>query len=313
MIVFCLVGHPLKLWGKYRERLSEDIRRRMGRENRNSEPVVDIVYIQCLILLEDIVTSMSGKSLLHFGLPEPIREESIIIKNRKFMSELAYDISRLIQVVSVGVSKFNHDQKKVYDDVLNSVASNFGQLFFLDAPGGTGKTFLINLLLAKVRSGKNIAIAVASSGIAATLIDGGKTAHSAFKLPFNLNHSDNAICNISKQSDMAYILRETKFIVWDECTMAHKKGVEPLTRTLQDITGSNRLMGGLTVLLAGDFRQTLPVVPRGTRADEIKACLKSSILWPHIKVLSLKVNMRVSLQNDLTAKEFSELLIDIVR
>ncbi|GFS43584.1 ATP-dependent DNA helicase [Nephila pilipes] len=83
MIVFCQVGDPLKLWGKYRESLSEDIRRRMGRENRNSEPVVDIVYNQCLILLEDIVTSMSGKSLLHFGLPEPIREQSIIINNQQ--------------------------------------------------------------------------------------------------------------------------------------------------------------------------------------------------------------------------------------
>ncbi|GFT56717.1 ATP-dependent DNA helicase [Nephila pilipes] len=58
----------------------------------------------------------------------------------------------VIQEVSVGVSKFNHDQKKVYDDVLNNVDSNSGQLFFLGVPGGTEKTFLINLLLAKVRS-----------------------------------------------------------------------------------------------------------------------------------------------------------------
>ncbi|GFT40978.1 ATP-dependent DNA helicase [Nephila pilipes] len=83
------------------------------------------------------------------------------------------------------------------------------------------------------------------------------------------------------------------------------------TRTLQDIRGSNRLMDGLTVLLAGGFRHTLLVVPRGIRTDEIKARLKSSILWPHIKVLTLKVNMRVSLQNGLRAKEFSKLLIDI--
>ncbi|GFT31520.1 hypothetical protein NPIL_297931 [Nephila pilipes] len=93
----------------------------MERENRNIEPFVDIVYNQCLILLEDIVTSMSGKSLLHFGLPESIREQSIVINNRKYMSELPYDVSQLIQVVSVGVSKFYHDQKKVYDDELNSI------------------------------------------------------------------------------------------------------------------------------------------------------------------------------------------------
>ncbi|GFT23118.1 hypothetical protein NPIL_74621 [Nephila pilipes] len=60
MIVFCQVGDTIKLWGKYWESLSEDIRRRMERENRNIEPLVDIVNNQCLILLEDIVTSMSG-------------------------------------------------------------------------------------------------------------------------------------------------------------------------------------------------------------------------------------------------------------
>ncbi|XP_074114110.1 ATP-dependent DNA helicase pif1-like [Cotesia typhae] len=311
MLVFCQVGDPIKLWTKYRESLAEDIKRQMERESRDIELIVDIVYNQCLILLEDIVTSMSGKSLLEFGLPEPLREQSNVINNRQYINELAYDVSQLIEAVSVGVSKLNDDQKQVYDEVLNNIDSNSEKLFYLDAPGGTGKTFLINLLLAKIRSRKNIAVAVASSGIAATLIDGGKTAHSAFKLPLNLNHSDDPICNISKQSDMAHVLRETKIIVWDECTMAHKKGVEALNQTLQDIREDNRLMGGLTILLAGDFRQTLPVVPRGTRADEIKACLKSSILWPNIKVLSLKVNMRVCLQNDLRAKEFSELLIDI--
>ncbi|GFU43472.1 ATP-dependent DNA helicase [Nephila pilipes] len=88
-------------------------------------------------------------------------------------------------------------------------------------------------------------------------------AYSAFKLQLDLNRSDNTICNISKQSDMAHVLRETKITVWGKCTTAHKKGVDALNRTLQDIRESNLLMGGSTVLLAGDFRQTLPVVPLG--------------------------------------------------
>uniref|UniRef100_A0A8D8QT90 ATP-dependent DNA helicase n=1 Tax=Cacopsylla melanoneura TaxID=428564 RepID=A0A8D8QT90_9HEMI len=182
---------------------------------------------------------------------------------------------------------------------------------FLDAPGGTGKTFLINLLLAYVRQNKQIAIAVASSGIAATLLAGGKTAHSAFKLPLNLNYCELPVCNISKQSNMAKILQHCKLIVWDECTMAHKGGIEALNRTLQDLRGNKELMGGLTVLLAGDFRQTLPVVTRGTRADEIKACIKSSILWPKITIRSLTVNMRVYLNQDSKAEEFSKLLLQI--
>ena len=56
-------------------------------------------------------------------------------------------------------------------------------MLFLDAPGSTSKTFLINLILAKLRSEGNIALATASSGIAATLLTGGRTLHSTFKIP----------------------------------------------------------------------------------------------------------------------------------
>ncbi|GFV24685.1 ATP-dependent DNA helicase [Trichonephila clavipes] len=110
---------------------------------------------------------------------------------------------------------------------------------------------------------------------------------------------------------MAHVLREAKLIIWDECTMAHKKGIEALNRTLQDTRGSNQIMGGLTVLLSGDLRRTFHVVLRGTRADIVKACLKTSFLWPHIKVVSLRINMRVHMQHDLKAEMFSKLLIDI--
>jgi type II secretory ATPase GspE/PulE/Tfp pilus assembly ATPase PilB-like protein len=50
--------------------------------------------------------------------------------------------------------------------------------FFVNGPGGTGKTFLYNTLLSTVRSSGDIAVAVASSGIAALLMKGGRTAHS---------------------------------------------------------------------------------------------------------------------------------------
>ena len=39
----------------------------------------------------------------------------------------------------------------VYNKILQSGNNEDGKLLFLDAPAGTGKTFLINLLLAKVK------------------------------------------------------------------------------------------------------------------------------------------------------------------
>lgn len=59
-------------------------------------------------------------------------------------------------------------------------------VFFVDGPGGTGKTFLYKALLAHVRALGHIALAVASSGIAALLLDGGVTAHSRFKIPIKI-------------------------------------------------------------------------------------------------------------------------------
>lgn len=103
---------------------------------------------------------------------------------------------------------------------------------------------------------------------------------------------------------MAKVLQRCQLIVWDECTMAHKKALEALNRTLQDLRNNPSLFGGVLILLAGDFRQTLPVIPRSTAADEINACLKSSNLWRHVKTLKLTTNMRVALLNEPSAELF---------
>lgn len=204
---------------------------------------------------------------------------------------------------------------------MSSCYTERGDIYFLDAPGGTGKTFTLKLLLATVRQRGDIAIATASSGIAATLLDGGRTAHSTFKLSLQLHMEDTRICGIEKNSNMADVLRQAKLIVLDEVTMIHKKAIEALNTSLRDLQlqakdqppnkRKNELMGGCTVLLSGDFRQILPVVKRGSRADEVNASLKNSALWPKIKVLSLKKNMRVHLKGDPEAGKLSELLFKL--
>jgi hypothetical protein len=57
--------------------------------------------------------------------------------------------------------------------------------------------------------------------------------------------------------------------VRDEITMEHKGDVETLNRYLNDIRGNKRLMGVETILQAGYFWHTLPVVPKATRTDEV--------------------------------------------
>ncbi len=59
-------------------------------------------------------------------------------------------------------------------------------------------------LLVNVRKQIKIAVAVASSGIAATLLPGGRTPHSTFKLPLDLATNDEAVCKIT-----------TKILAWE--------------------------------------------------------------------------------------------------
>ncbi|KAL8571968.1 hypothetical protein ACOMHN_057651 [Nucella lapillus] len=84
--------------------------------------------------------------------------------------------------------------------------------------------------------------------------------------------------------------------------MSHKKAFEALDQSLQDLRYNNRVMGGVTLIMAGDFRQTLPVIVRGTRADAVNACIKSSNLWRSVQSLTLQTNMRVHLNGDEAAE-----------
>ncbi|GFW73038.1 ATP-dependent DNA helicase [Trichonephila clavipes] len=84
-----------------------------------------------------------------------------------------------------------------------------------------------------------------------------------------------------------------------------------INRTLQDLRENEQLFGGALILLAGDFRQTLPVIPRSTPADGLNACLKSSVLWRYVEKISLKTNMRVQLQQDESSERFAKKLLDI--
>jgi ATP-dependent DNA helicase PIF1 len=82
--------------------------------------------------------------------------------------------------------------------------------------------------------------------------------------------------------------------------MAHKHVFEAVNCTLQHVMGvvdlalKDILFGGKVLVMGGDFRQLLPVVPQGTRGQIVDVSLKrSAILWHCVKVRHLHKNMRV--------------------
>ncbi|XP_022855687.1 ATP-dependent DNA helicase PIF4-like [Olea europaea var. sylvestris] len=184
----------------------------------------------------------------------------------------------------------NKEQQFAYDSILDCVFNDRNELFFIDGSGGTGKTFLYKALLATVRCRQLIALVTISSGVATSLLPGGRTSHSRFKIPLQI--SPNMRCSVSKQSALGQLLKMTKLIVWDEALMVNKYTFETLDKMLKDITECELTFGGKVIMCGGDFRQVLPVVQRGTKDDIMKASLAFSYLWQYIRQLLLTQNMR---------------------
>jgi ATP-dependent DNA helicase PIF1 len=137
-------------------------------------------------------------------------------------------------------------------------------------------------LAATLRLEGRIVLCVASSGCAAELLTGGRTAHSTFKLP--IPTLEDSICNIVKQSTYADMMREVSLIIWDEVSMQHRHCSETANRSLQDIRNDlQTLFGGIMVVFGGDFRQILPVVLKGFRKQIVDASLlKVFVVDKHI-------------------------------
>ncbi|XP_067125076.1 ATP-dependent DNA helicase pif1-like [Centruroides vittatus] len=293
--------------------MSEDILHRLRATNQNPDmQFTPHVYNEALVSIEDKCLAIANKGLGQLGMCAPNRSVNDAY-DRDLQHETHFDVDDLGTFVETNLPKLVSEQRVVYDTIMLAITYQRDGLYFIDAPRGTGKTFLISLILATVRSQNKIALAIASSGIAATLLDGGRTVHSALKLPLNLQTTETPTCNITKNSGMGKVLQTCKLIIWDECTMAHKKALEALDRTLKDLIPDNKMSAplGALILLSGDFRQTLPVIPRSTPADELNACLKSSVLWRHVNKLTSKTNMHVELQNDVSAEHFAKQLLDI--
>jgi hypothetical protein len=214
-----------------------------------------------------------------------------------------YDADALAQQAAHGVQMLNTEQKKVFTTITAAIANDAPccRAFFLDAAGGCGKTLVLNSLLASVRMRHHIAVATAMTmtGTAASLLEGGSTAHSAFGFPLTFDDKETFISMLSMHSQRADILRPSQLILIDETTMGHKMLYHVLDQLLRDVMRSERPelgnlpFGDKVAVFSGDWRQLPPVIPHAGRTATVQSSLKFSELWRTIESLQLTHNMRL--------------------
>ncbi|KAL6576223.1 hypothetical protein OROHE_000004 [Orobanche hederae] len=229
-------------------------------------------FLKTLQSIDNFLQS-AGRTIDEFGLVDFIigasKEQ---LQGQDFEQEQNYPVS---DFDLNSVTMLNSEQHKAFEQIMQTLDGNHLGAFFVDGPAGSGKTFLYRALLAAVRSKHLIALVVASSGVAASLLPGGRTAHSRFKLPIIV---EDKACTISKQSVHARVIIAAKLIIWDEASMAHRKSIEAVDALLRDLMENDLPFGGKTIVFGGDFRQTIPIIIGGARSDAVDACLINSHL-----------------------------------
>ncbi|GAU48013.1 hypothetical protein TSUD_188840 [Trifolium subterraneum] len=261
------MSDPLNLWEKLWEILADGILFQKRRVLNDPDLVISPEDLKQLCLLDiDNFLRENGKSLDDYKfMPELHMSNSGRFNNILIENEFKYDCIEMNRLFREHICNLNSEQLDAYQKIIDAIDNGIGSMFFVHGYGGTGKTYLWKTVSYKLRSEGKIVLNVSSSGIASILLPG--------------------------------------------APMIHKFAFKAFERTLQDIMGevdvrnADLLFGGKTVVFGGDFRQILPVVPKGSRADIVNATINSSYLWNKCKVLKLSRNMRLQYSFDNAENE----------
>jgi hypothetical protein len=306
----CSPSDPLALWLEFRGNICDDIHHRLHAQHILDNATEDEIYDYGLHLIDQILRA-GNRALQDWpAMPLLQRNWALAVGNRLIAQQRSYVIHEQTHLATQRVPTLNDEQRPAFDDIVTAVETKSGQTFFLSGPGGTGKTYLYNTLCCLLRGQGKIVLCVASSGIASQLLMGGRTAHSTFKIPIEIHES--SLCNITKNSDLAELICNTDLVIWDEAPMQHRHIPEAVDRSFRDIRGcQDKVLGGLTVVFGGDWKQILPVIVKGSRPQIVGACLqRSQQLWSSIKVLKLTKNMRLNTQN-IAERDFAKWQLEV--
>lgn len=314
ILLFGEPARPQDLWHEFKASMCTDLRFRILQSglllerNITEEKVLDYGLFIINELLQD-----AGRELKEWvDMPKIKYDWTRIagVQNPLLEEHRAYDPEEQLTIANRLHDQLNDGQLAVFNTIIDAISNRHSRVFFLKGSAGTGKTFLYKVICAQIRSEGKVVIVASSSGLSALLIPGGRTAHSIFRIPIR-DLNEFSLCKVAKDSHRADLFREAVAIIWDEVGAQHRHAIEAVDRSLRDIRNCERPFGGIPTILGGDFMQTLPVVPNGSRAEMTDASVQRSCIWDHVTILHLTENMRLQSSNDAGVHQFAKWLADV--
>jgi hypothetical protein len=239
ILVHCNPLKPEVLWEKHKKWLWDD---RSWDQNRNEYNYRAYFSIQSIVQKFNSTYTLAN----NYRIPIPPGNFQFYEQEEQHVFDEAEGARMLHSLTAT--------QRQHYNKILAAIESDEGKCFFLDGPGGSGKSYLYQTLTHNLRSQGKSVLCVASTGIAATIIQG-MTAHKQFGIPVPCH--ENSTSKIRPNSIEANNLREASLLIWDESSMAHKDMLICLDRLLQDLMGLKDVpFGGKCLMLGGESLET---------------------------------------------------------
>ncbi|KAI5446739.1 hypothetical protein KIW84_014545 [Lathyrus oleraceus] len=211
ILIFCEPTDVRGLWNEFFTRMAEDY--------QTTNNVVESNLTNMLLKDLNELLNLHGKKIEDYDLP-PLPPNTV--DGDAIPSLIEYELAVDIPNEDIEfVAKLNNYQMIAFKTIMNVIIQKY----------------------------REIVLATASSGIAATLLPGGRTTNSRFKIPIDIQSS--SICGIQKQKDLANLTRVAATIIWDEAPMTNKNCLEALDRSLQDICSNSAPFGGNVLIRGG--------------------------------------------------------------
>ncbi|KAL4101157.1 hypothetical protein QTP88_021177 [Uroleucon formosanum] len=242
----CIFQRPYDtnvLWETFKDAMSEDFIQVSNATIAYAKTLSDI----------SLTLKLHGQTLKSIGLPE----YDAAIKD----SESNQQDTLPLSIQHDLIDSANQEQRDIISTIMKCVSlenTSVPNAYFIDGPGGTGKTFVYKCLInSRIEMGYDV-IPVAWTGIEAMLLPGGRTVHSRFRLPLIL--TDTSVSSLKVNSKKASTIRKSKLIIWDEAPMAKNVSI---------------------------FSQFAILTPKNEHCDEINNSIVNMLPGPEKTYLSL--------------------------
>ncbi|KAK6751098.1 hypothetical protein RB195_002831 [Necator americanus] len=152
LLCYCEVANAEELWNEFSTSMADDyIKRGLGAEDAIVLSYFDVADRMLLL----------GRDLAQIVVPP--------VNQRPSLSDVPVDYRQHESEGSRLYESLNSHQKSAADDIL-TMDRNDGRYFFIDGPGGTGKTYLYNTIYNLAVGQRRQVLYVAWTGIAANLL-----------------------------------------------------------------------------------------------------------------------------------------------